>query len=309
MTLIQPARAPGVASARRGGAARAAATWLMSLGSRVAREPLFHFFVVGALLFALGQQHKAATDTYRIVVTPERVAKLEADYRAQFGQGPSPAGRQRLVDQWIDEEVLFRQAKAMKLDQDDEIVRRRLVQKMQFLQQDLSPPAEPSEADLQAFYRAHAALYAAPARVSFSHIYFSPDHGEAAGRAAALAALARLDDSTVRAPERGDNFPDLYDYAGFGPDEATRLFGDTEVAHALFTAPTGKWSGPFRSGYGWHLIRVSSVEPAHSPPLAEIHDRVRADAIAATQATANRRAFARLKSRFTVVRQDRAATP
>jgi len=297
------------------GVARAAAGALRLSGppawaGRLAREPLLHFFAAGLVLFAAAEHHRAQTDTYRIVVTPERVAELSAAYRAEFGGDPGPRALEGLVDHWVDEEVLYREGVARKLGEDDEIVRRRIVQKMQFLQQDLVPPAEPGQADLAAWFQAHRAQYVTPVAVSFSHIYFSDvDGGQDAARRRALAVLAQLPAGLARAPERGDAFPDLYDYSSFGPDQARRLFGDSELSRKLFGVPAGRWAGPFRSGYGWHLVRVQSVEPPRQLSLAEAREQVRADLISARQDQTNNRAFTALKSRFTVVRQDKGARP
>ena len=272
---------------------------------RLAREPLLHFFLVGAVLFALAERHRAQTDVYRIVVTPERVREIAMRYQAEFGNAPAPATLAQLVDSDIDEEVLYREGLARKLDRDDEIIRRRIVQKVEFLQQDLAAPAAPTEMQLRAWYAAHASRYAAPATVSFSHIYFVDGAaGEQAARARASLVLKGLPDAIIRAPERGDPFPDLYDYAGFGQEQARRLFGDSALSRGLFRAPTGRWTGPLRSNYGWHLVRVQTREPARMPPFAEVRDRVQADVIAADQEAANRRSFAKLKARFKIIRQD-----
>jgi hypothetical protein len=275
---------------------------------RAVREPLVHFFLVGLVLFAAADSYKRATNVYRIEITPERVAALEFSYQQQFGAPPTPAAREALIGRYIDEEILFRQGVAMGLDRNDEIVRRRVVQKMQFLQQDLQPPREPSEAELESWYDAHLPQYAVPARVTFTHIFFTPDRGGDTGaEERARAVLSGLSDAEARAPERGDNFPDLYDYTGFGPAEATRLFGATPLAKALFTAPTGRWAGPYQSGYGWHLIFVSARQPPQTPPFEAIRDQVRADWLASDEAKENRRAFEALKTHFTVVRRDRNA--
>ncbi len=287
---------------RSGGARR--------LLGRIVREPLVHFFLAGLVLYGLAVHHRAQTDIYRIVVTPERVSKLAADYRQQFGAPPTPQGVQALIDRYVDEEILFRQGLAMRLDQDDEIVRRRVVQKMQFLQQDLATPQEPSEAALEAYYKDHLARYAHPGHVAFSHIYFSPERGgDEAARRRAAAVLAELNDAVSRAPDRGDAFADLYDYAAFGPTEARRLFGDSELARRVFQAPVGRWSGPYRSAYGWHLVRVQSAEAAQAPALSEVRDQVRTDVITDAQAEANRKSFAALKARFAVVRQNAGERP
>jgi peptidyl-prolyl cis-trans isomerase C len=278
--------------------------------NRIIREPLTHFVLLGLMLFIVGDAYRRATDVYRIDITPDRVAALELSYQQQFGAPPTPAAREALIGRYIDEEVLFREGLAMGLDRGDEIVRRRIVQKMQFLQQDLESPREPSEQDLRSWYGSHLSQYASPQRVSFTHIFFSPDKGgDAAAEARAKFVLAGLDRTVTRAPERGDNFPDLYDYTAFGPSEAARLFGPSPLAQALFAAPAGQWVGPYRSGYGWHLVFVSARQPSQTPAFETVRDQVRADRLAATSADANRRAFETLKSRFTVVRADRNASP
>jgi hypothetical protein len=272
-------------------------------GGMLLREPLVHFFAAGLVLFAAFEHHRAATDLYRIEVTPERVNQLVAGYRAEFGGPPSARRVDELVDHYVDDEVLYREGLARKLDRDDEIVRRRVVQKMQFLQQDLAAPAEPTEAELAAYYQAHRADYATPAAVGFSHVYFADvAGGPDAARRRAQAVLAGLSDAIVRAPERGDSFPDLYDYAGFSPDAVRRLFGDSELSRQLFVLPPGRWAGPFRSSYGWHLVRVQSVEPSRIPPFEAVRTGVRDALVASRQAAANRDSFQALRARFTVVR-------
>ncbi|CAN7260782.1 peptidylprolyl isomerase [Phenylobacterium sp. LjRoot225] len=270
---------------------------------RLIREPLVHFFAAGLVLFAAYEHHRADTDLYRIEVTPQRVAQLVAGYRAEFGGEPSPQRVNQLVDRYVDDEVLYREGLARKLDRDDEIVRRRVVQKMQFLQQDLAAPAEPTESELAAYYRAHRADYVAPAAVGFSHIFFADGAGGSEiARRRALAVLASLSDAATRAPDRGDSFPDLYDYSGFSPDAARRLFGDSELSRRLFALPPGRWAGPFRSSYGWHLVRVQTVEPAKIPAFDAVRPRVRDAMVASRQAAANRESFQALRARFTVVR-------
>jgi hypothetical protein len=310
------ARVSGPHSSQRGGGTHGAAlappsrpetksgpvaTW----AKRALREPLLHFVLAGLVLFIAGEAYRQATDVYRIEITPERVAALDLSYQQQFGAPPTPAAREAMIARYIDEEVLFREGLAMGLDRGDEIVRRRVVQKMQFLQQDLQPPADPSEQDLRAWYDAHRNDYTSPARVSFTHVFFSPDKGgDDAAQARARAALSHMAAGVTRAPERGDNFPDLYDYTEFGPSEAGRLFGSTPFAQALFTAPSGRWVGPYQSGYGWHLLFVSARRPPQTAPFEAVKDKVREDRLAATAADNNRRAFESLKARFTVVRRD-----
>jgi peptidyl-prolyl cis-trans isomerase C len=269
---------------------------------QILKEPLVHFFAIGFLLFVAGQWYRTETDVHRIVVTPDRVAKIALDYQLQFGTFPTRTELDRLVNTYVDDEVLFREGLALKLDRGDEIVRRRVVQKMQFIEQGANPPAEPTGQQLADYYRAHAGRYTTPARVSFTHIYFSPDRaGADAARRRATAVLSVLGNS-ARAPERGDAFSDLYDYANYGSDQMTRLFGHSEFAGAVFTASVGRWSGPYRSGYGFHLVLVESRVPPVLPPLSTISETVRNDYLADEQERENLRAFEALKKRYRIER-------
>jgi len=287
-------------------ARRSAMRWKMAL-RRLGSEPLVHFLIAGSVLFAGGELYRRHTDIYRIEVSPRHVEQLANGYALQFGAKPDAATRDELIRRDVHDEMLYRQGLALKLDRDDEIVRRRVIQKMQFLMQDLNAPAEPTTAQLGAYYQAHAAKYAVPAKVSFSHIYFSADRGgDAAARAKALQVLKALPSTLTRAPDRGDPFPDLYDFSSFEPAQVARLFGDTPFAQAVFAAPVGAWSGPYRSGYGWHLIRIADRQAPSQPPLAAVREAVRDDYLADAQGASNALAFDKLAARFQVVRHDGA---
>ena len=275
---------------------------------RLAREPLLHFAVAGGLLFLAARVHADAADHHRIVVDAAQAALIDQTWRLQNGSPPSAAIREFLVRKWIEEEVLYREGVARGLGRDDEIIRRRVVQKMQFLSQDLATPPAPAEADLRAYFQSHATAYRTAERVTFSHIFFSPDgRGVATARASAAAVMNTLSPLIVRAPERGDAFSDRYDYASLGPTDAARLFGRSQMASAVFSAPIGQWSGPYRSGFGWLLVRVESRAPSTLPPFETVADRVRADYLTEAAAEADRRAQNDLERRYTVVRADRGA--
>jgi peptidyl-prolyl cis-trans isomerase C len=275
---------------------------------RIAAEPLTHFIVFGLLLFVASRFYAEQHDVYDIVVTPRHVAELARTYALQFGGPPDAQTLEGLVARDVHDEILFRQGTALGLDQGDEIVRRRVVQKMQFLMQDLNAPAEPSEAALQDYFKAHAARYVTPARTTFSHIYFSADVA-ADPQARARALLAKLPQSLHRAPDRGDPFPDLYDFSAYEPEQVQRLFGRTPMADAVFAAPVGRWSGPFRSGYGWHLVFIDARQAPALPPFASVRDQVRTDYLQDAQDRANRTAFDDLARRFTIIREDQGRAP
>jgi peptidyl-prolyl cis-trans isomerase C len=266
------------------------------------REPLMHFLAAGLLLFAASEIHRRHIDTYRIVITPQREAQLARRYALQYGAQPDGATLEQLVERDIEEEILFRRGLALELDRDDEIVRRRIVQKMQFLLQDLSAPAEPDDAELAAYYKAHAQQYITPARVTFGHIYFSSNGDDEQARARALQALEELSKDGARAGLLGDPFPDLYYFSAYETEQVRRLFGHTEFSKAVFSAPLKAWAGPYRSSYGWHLIRVDARHEARRQELTEVRDQVRTDYLLDAQTRTNAAALDDLAREFSVAR-------
>jgi len=272
---------------------------------RILREPLLHFFIVGAIILWFARSHSADADRHRILVDASVVQRLAVNYQQQYGSAPSAEQVDFLLDRYIRQEILYREGLALGLDRDDEIIRRRIVQKYEFLQQDLNVVPQPTPEQLLAFYEKNQNKYAVPEKLSFSHVYFSPDEGgddlakERARRA--LDALRRLD--VKRAPERGDRFPDLYDYAFLGPPEVQRLFGDSEFSSQIFNSPINQWTGPLRSGFGWHLVFVNDRQAARVPSLDEVREQVQLDYTAQEREQKNGEEFATLAKKYTVVRQ------
>jgi hypothetical protein len=268
---------------------------------RVLREPLLHFLAAGLVLFLLGQAIRAHTDTHRILLSPQRQAELANRYALQFGTRPDERMMTELVKSDVHEEILFRQGLALGLDKDDEIIRRRIIQKMQFLLEDLQIPPEPDIAQLQAYYRTHAEQYRLPERATFTHVYFSSERGDAATRSRAQAALVRLaKDAPERATGLGDSFPDRYDFSNYSAAQVEHLFGRTEFSSRVFSVATGQWAGPFKSAYGWHLVRVQSRAPELQQPFAAVRDTVRADYLLEFRTRQNAAAFTALARQYTV---------
>jgi hypothetical protein len=262
--------------------------------------------VLGGLLFAASAFLDARRDdaARRIVVDDAVVKRLAALYEAQLGRPPSREQLEALVDQHVREEVQFREARRMGLDKDDEIVRRRLASKLDFLERDTAAVREPSAAELERYFEAHSTDFVQPATAAFSHVYFSPDRGgDAAARARAETALATLQKGRrTRAPELGDPFPLQTDFAGVARLDVAQQFGSDPMAESVFAGPLGRWSEPVRSGYGWHLVYVSRREDARVPPLAEVQEKVKAACVDAAKEQANRERYAALEKRYVVER-------
>ncbi len=245
---------------------------------RFLREPLLHFVVLGAALFLV---HAVASDVFstdasrRIAITEPEIELLAGGFGRQWQRPPTEDELRALVDGRVREEVLYREALAVGLDQNDVIVRRRMVQKMELLSQDLATLADPRDQELRAFFQERQEEYRVPPRISFSHVYFNTDRRGPAAEEDARRALAELRAATPpprRAPERGDRFMLQHDYALRSPLEVQQLFG-ARFAERLFELELG-WHGPVVSGYGIHLVYVGERVEGRIPEYEEVRDRL-----------------------------------
>jgi hypothetical protein len=270
----------------------------------VLHEPFFQFIALGFLIWAGVEYIEAQNERYVIHLGPAQIQRLSITYQQQYNQPPTPAQLKELTDRYVREEIFLREGLALNLDKDDEIVRRRIAQKFEFLQTDLGVPEPPSAQALAQWFERNKSHYLTPERVSFTQIYFSADRdGDAAARERARQALATLGNtSTARAPELGDSFPGPSDISALSHEEAERVFGQSALSDALFAAPIGRWSGPFRSGYGWHLVLVTGHQAPHASRLNDIRARVLADYMDAQRRDINDAAYQRLLSKYTIER-------
>ena len=275
-----------------------------NLIARLAREPFAQFLLIGALIFAGSQyiqaSHKLARQT--IVVDSAVMKRIAALYQTQMGVPPTANQLGALTDNYIRSEILYREALRLGLDKNDEIIKRRLVQKMAFLTADSDSFKPLGEADIRAYYGAHSQEFAVPANVSFRHIYFRGDDPKAEARAAK--ALKRLSANAADTTSIGDPFPLESDYAVLSRRSAQQIFGDTPIVGHLFSAPTRTWEGPYKSGYGSHLIYVTARTEQTVPPLADIRDTVRKAAEAAARQNSDKKAYAALKAKYTIIRSN-----
>lgn len=268
------------------------------------REPLLHFLAIGALLFVvygIVSNGDRADDELRIEIGAADIAYLREVWQQQWRREPTAWELQRLIDDRIREEILYREAIALSLDADDTIIRRRLAQKMQFLAEDLASQVEPSEEQLLAFYNDNHDELTDPAQFSFTHIYFSRDQrGDKAAADAERVRRELLDSAVERAPERGDRFMLESDFDALTERQVARLFGN-EFAHEVFQLITGEWAGPLESGYGLHLVRISDIEPARLPEFEEVRRQVTNLYLDDLRRRTNEEVYERLKSRYEII--------
>ena len=243
------------------------------LTGRLLREPLLHFLVIGTLLFVLyAAVNRGGPDAPRDIVIPEaRVAALAENFATVWMRPPTAVELKGVLDDYIAEEIYYREAVAMGLDRDDTVIRRRLRQKMEFISEGVADAVEPTEAELQSYLERHPGRFAKPAQLSFRQVYLSTERRGEAARRDAERLLAEL--QAGRGPadpvEAGD--PTLLPpgMEAATPQAIAGAFGE-EFAAQLEEAPEGQWSGPLQSGYGLHLVKVDSRVAGAAPTLAEI---------------------------------------
>ena len=274
---------------------------------RLLREPLIHFLLVGAALFAayhyLQPAQSAAPSSKQIQLSVDQLAQLAVLFQSQWRRNPTPEEFGRMVEQKVQSEVLYREALAMGLDKDDEIVKRRMAQKMQFLAEDVAAAREPTTAELEAWFATNADKFALPNRVSFRHLYFSPDRRGNSARedaAKALAQLAGQPEDTKLAESLADPFMFQDYYRDRAPDYLGKEFGP-QFAQAVEKLPTGSWQGPIESGFGWHLVFVDTVIPGRVPDFEEIEADVKTAWLGEQKTLAWDKAYQEMRAQYTVL--------
>ncbi len=257
----------------------------------ILREPLFVFLAIGGLFYGIASVvNPPKPDASKIVVDRAsllqfiqyRSKAFEEGIAAQILDGLDAAERQALIEDYVREEVLFREAKALGLGEGDYVIQRRMIEKFDFVTESAVGAPVPTEEDIARWYEEHKADYVEPATATFAHVFFSREKRGIPGAEAAAEEMA-LDLVKKRAPfeaaiGKGDRFPFGVNYVDRTFDYVASQFGDAAAA-TIFQpeGPFDAWRGPILSPYGAHAILVKKVTPERLPDLPEIHDRVAAD--------------------------------
>ncbi|MFN8008524.1 MAG: peptidylprolyl isomerase [Terriglobia bacterium] len=271
------------------------------------REPLIHFLLLGALLFALYsylQRGRAGIEASKqIVLTLDELRQMHLFFQSQWHRQPTPEEFRNLVEDKVREEVLYREALAMGLDKDDTIVKRRMAQKMQFLAEDVAAAHEPTTAELKDWFEKNSDKFALPGRFSFRHLYFSPDKRGIQAQADAAKALAKIasqpEDSKL-ASSLADPFMFQDYYGDRTPEAIAKEFGPP-FAVALQKVKTGSWQGPVESGYGWHLVFIDTMIPGRVPAFEEVEPDVKIAWLGDQKAQTWKKTYETMRSKYMVL--------
>ncbi len=240
------------------------------------REPLFHFLFAGLLLFVIfdvvgGNRGRDGA----IVIDDPIVADIAQRYEAAWQRPPTAKELRGLVDSYVRDEILYRAGVENGLDRDDPVIKRRVRQKLDVIAEESARQTPPTRSELEAWLKANRSRYALPPIVSFTQVFIDPtQHG--------AATEARI--ATVRTALAGGADPGGLSDSQLMPASVTaspldlvaRDFGE-EFTRDLERLPVGPWSGPVRSGYGLHLVRIDALKPGRTARLDEVRPAVERD--------------------------------
>ena len=235
-------------------------------------EPILHFLLLGILLFA-GYRWRAPGDSTGrvIVITQGVVDDLVIQHVAARGREPSATELNRLIESYVHDEIFYREGVKLGLDRDDLVVKRRVRQKIELIEEDASTRT-PTDADLSAYLAANPARFAQPAVLTFEQVFLgSSTNGPDIVRAVAITYEALRNGTDPKRLGTPTLLPNSM--IETPSDLVARDFG-ANFAAALETIPIGEWSGPIDSSFGAHYVRVSDRTPAVAPPLGAVRDQV-----------------------------------
>lgn len=255
------------------------------------KDPLVTFLIAGIGLFILAEYFSEDEIPYTVAVRDADINRISDQWSMQMRRPPTEQELSGLVEQFVKEEIYYREAQRMGLDANDTIVRRRMVQKLTFLTEDIATATPFDDKALFTFYTENETDYRVPERFSFHHRYFSSDRRENA-KADATNALTT--------DEQGDPFMLQREYAARSEREIGDLFGRSFASALTELNTLSRAQGPIESAYGWHTVNLTGRTPSFIPAFEVVTARVAVDAQQQARQAANRAYYEDLKSRYTI---------
>lgn len=270
------------------------------MGCKLIREPLIHFLGGALLLFAFFWATGTDRDPadYQISIDQSDIERLTTDWVRNFRRAPTAAELDSLIDQEIAEEIYYREALRLGLDQNDPVIRRRLFTKLRFIDSENSQNPNPTDAILEQWMDENPGNYTLSPLYDFEQIYL--------GQISAAAAAGIVDQLQRGArPEtfrRPLSLPAMFERATSA--EISRQFGD-RFAGELQELEPDSWSGPILSGFGLHAVRIRTKTAGEAAALDDVRQQVVNDWSSARQIAEQEAALARYRDQYEITIADR----
>lgn len=267
---------------------------------KLLKEPLLHFMLLGFLIFVLyGIVNKENDSESVIMIDDYDMDNIIASWEMQWKRLPTDEELKSLVDLNIKQEIFYQEALKMNLDHNDEIIKRRLAQKMQFLSNDLATLNEPTDEELKKFYDANFEDYLTPAEYSFYQIILSPDYRKDPKKDAEQILSEFANGSFEEMKTKGDPLPFPYFFENTDADEINRQLG-MKFSNALKTTKTKTWTGPILSGFGYHLVYLVDKTGPQIPDFNIVKENLLRDFEYENQKSLNDQIFKELKKNYEI---------
>lgn len=274
----------------------------LSHATKLAREPIIHFLLIGAVLYLLSTWLTAESGaSNRINISPAAIRHLEANFFEVWGRAPTGEERERLIKDYVREEIAYREARNLGLDRDDVIVRRRLRQKLEFLAEDSATTSPPSDEQLQELLSEDPLTYSSEPLISLKQFSVS-----SLVKKSSTSELQELLDRLNKGGSETQlqnivNNPTVPEHWPLAPvTEFKRTFG-TEFTNTIQTLETGVWHGPIESGIGKHFVYVIDVVPSRLPDLESVRALLEHDFVARQRAQQIERLYLELGEKYVVI--------
>ena len=273
---------------------------------RLFKEPLIQFLFIGACIYGayalFGTPEEDFRDT-RVHVDARRINSFISEWESRWNRPPTRDEISGLIQSYIKEDVLYRQAVSMGLNEDDPITRRRMAQKLEFLTSDLASMVEPAEGELESYFNENSELYQKPDLVSFYQVFFNPDKRESSTLEDAAELLTQLQEQGEPGPgilEAGDRFMIPSEFVAVTQMGVSRQLGK-DFAESVMNLEEGRWHGPIVSGYGVHLVYVFDFNASPPAVFEEVRDAVFENWQVERRIQFNTDFLENLKSRYEIV--------
>jgi peptidyl-prolyl cis-trans isomerase C len=253
---------------------------------KIVSEPLTQFLAMGVLIVVLVEifiPAESVSQPFDIHVDEATMVNFLQYRKKSFDtvaatsawQLMSAESKASLVEDYVRDEVLYRESMAMGLDENDQIIRRRMIQKLDYVTRGFIDQKNAlSEAEINSYFNANQSDYTVDASVTFSHVFIkkkSENMTRANVEANELLRLLNTNSVTFEdAAQYGDRFLFHRNYVDRTPEFVANHFGEN-FSEKVFAQVAGKqWLGPINSKYGAHLVSVSENTPSRTPALAEV---------------------------------------
>lgn len=270
---------------------------------RLIKDPFFHFLLIGALLFVIFEIFSAPQEgAEQITITQGDITALIGNFKRTWQRPPTSEELNKLIENKVLDEVAYREALAMGLDQDDLYIKRRLRMKLELLYEDLAGMVSASDTDLQSYYEQNRSAFSVDPRISFKQVYINTQTNRAKSEEQARLTLSQLNaaGSTADPFQFGDPSMLPGDVPLSSLSSIKRQFGQT-FADQLQLTENGRWYGPLNSEYGLHLVFVREHVPGRVRDFAEVRDKVEREWSALQREQIKKEAFEKLREQYQVM--------